>query len=104
MTRAARRRLPQGALARDENERGIVTVALDAVEEEFRGFDRIEPAFRDEAPNLGGGLLFQIVDHVAGASVRAEPTAVVDLGKRTIDAGPRNNGHCPRPRRETLEA
>src|ERR1700722_1943805 len=65
MTFAARLLFPTSALARDENERWIVAGALDAIQKEFRNPDRIEPALRDETPDLGGGLVFQIVDHVA---------------------------------------
>ena len=50
-------------------------IALDAIQKEFRDLDRIEPAFRDETPDFRGGLLFQIVDHVARGLRSGEPTA-----------------------------
>jgi hypothetical protein len=55
VTLAARLRLLQGSLARDENERRIVAIALDAAQKEFRNLDRVEPASRDEAPDFRGG-------------------------------------------------
>ncbi len=61
----ARFRFLQRPLAGDQNERWIVAVALDAIEEEFRSLDRVEDAFRDEPPNFSSGTLFQVVDHVA---------------------------------------
>ena len=75
MTFAARFRFFKGALARDENERWIVAVAFDAIQKKFRDLDRIEAAFRDETPDLGAGLVFQIVDHVAGSLRCGKPTA-----------------------------
>ena len=81
MTFAARRRFLESALARDENERGILAIAFDAIQKKFRDLDRIEPAFRDETPDFCGGLLFQIVDHVARGLRSGEPTAIVRLGK-----------------------
>ena len=82
VTLAARRRFVEGPLARDENERWIVAVALDAIQKEFRDLDRIEAALRDETPDFRGGLLFQIVDHVARGLRSGEPTAIARLGKQ----------------------
>ena len=81
MTLAARRRFLESPLARDENERRILAIALDAIQKEFRNLDRIEAASRDETPDFRSGLLFQIVDHVARGLRSGEPTAIVRLGK-----------------------
>ncbi len=53
---------------------GLLAVALDAVQKEFRNLDRIEAPFREETPDCRGGLLFQIVDHAARVSVQANLT------------------------------
>ena len=84
MTFAARFRFFKRALARDQNERWIVVVAFDAIQKEFRDLDRIELAFGDETPDLGGGLVFQIVDHVAGSLRCREPTARARLGETSV--------------------
>ena len=81
MTFAARFRFLKRALARDEDERWIVAVALDAIQKEFRNLDRIEAAFCDATPDFRGGLLFQIVDHVARGLRSGEPTARARFGK-----------------------
>ena len=65
VTRAARRRFFKRALARDDNERRIVAVARDAVQEKLRDVDRVEAAFRDMPPDFSRGTLFQVVDHMA---------------------------------------
>ena len=88
MTFAARRRFLQRPLARDENERRILAIALDAIQKEFRNLDRIEPAFRDAAPDFCRGLLFQIVDHVASGLRSGEPIAIVRRGKHQSEHRP----------------
>ena len=81
MTLPARPRFGESPLARDENERRILAIALDAIKKEFRHLDRIEASSRDETPDFRAGLLFQVFDHVAMDLRPGEPTARVRLGK-----------------------
>ena len=82
MALAASLRLLQSPLARDENERRILAIALDAIEEEFRHLDRIDAARSDEASDFCAGLLFQVFNHVAISLPQREPIAIVRPGKQ----------------------
>ena len=55
MTLAARLRFRESPLARDENERRILAVPLDATQKELRNLDRVEATSRDETPDFRGG-------------------------------------------------
>ena len=99
VTLPACRRFRESPLAGDENERWISAIALDAIEEEFRNLDRVEPAFGDEPSDRRGGALFQVVDHVA-ISLRPSDRIAARAGKRQ-GAWPGNGASGRRPRRSS---
>ena len=75
MTFAARFRFLKRALAGDEDERWIVAVALDAIQTEFRDFNRIEAAFCDATPDPRSDCFSKLSVMLREASVPGEPTA-----------------------------
>ena len=63
----------QRPLAGNDNEGRIAAIALDAIEEEFRDFDRVEVALGDEPPDFGGGTGLQVFDHAATSLRPSDP-------------------------------
>ena len=98
MTLAACRRFLERPLAGDENERWILAVALDAIEEEFRGLDRVEVACSDQPSDRRGGALFKVLEHTAmnlrpcdGSAGSVWYVGPVELSDRGPEAGPRRS-------------